>query len=137
MEERRAAVDQFDPAKVLTYGALFFLTVLIVFICVIISFQIWKTGDANTESWAAFVGIVGWCTGVVSGIYAHRFGTTQQSTAKDAVIQQQARTAAVVAAAVPAATPARAEVVNIDSASTVVNEAAAPTAPGASEPGKS
>ena len=90
-------IETYDPAKILTRMALLFALLLILFICSIIAVQIWKTGEANTESWAALTGIVGWATGVVGMLYSNRFGSTQQSAAKDATIQQQARTAEVIA----------------------------------------
>lgn len=96
MKDRRST---YDPARVLTMAALAFVGLLIVFVCFIIGSQILKSGTANTESWAALTGLIGWATGVVGMIYSARYGTTQQSAAKDATIQQQAHTAAVVAGA--------------------------------------
>ena len=65
----------------------------------IIGWQIYKTGEANTESWAALTGLIGWVTGTVSMIYNARYGTSKQAETKDAVIAQQSRTAAVIAGA--------------------------------------
>lgn len=96
MIERR---EEYDPAILLTRAALSFVGVLIVFVCVIIGLQIWKTGEANTESWAALTGMIGWVTGTVSMIYNARYGTSKQAETKDAVIAQQSRTAAVIAGA--------------------------------------
>ncbi len=121
MIERR---QQYDPAQLLTRSAIFFVGVLVVFVCAIIGAQIFKSGEANTESWAALTGIIGWATGVVSGLFNHRFGTTQQSTAKDATIQQQAATAAIIAqTAGSAEAPKKVENVNIESNNTTVTGA--------------
>lgn len=94
IHERRS---EYDPARLLTCAALCFVGTLILFVCIIIAVQIWKSGEANTESWAALTGMIGWVTGTASMIYSARYGTTKQSEAKDAVIAQQSRTAAVVA----------------------------------------
>ena len=96
MDERRIATSDYDPAKLLTRSALLFVGVLLVFVCLIIGWQIYKSGEANTESWAALTGLIGWATGIVGMIFSNRYGTTQQSTTKDATIAQQAKTAAVV-----------------------------------------
>lgn len=112
MEERRITDqanghDQYDPAKLLTLFALIFVGVLILFVAGIIGLQIWKSGEANTESWAALTGLIGWATSQVSIIFSNRYGTTQQSTNQTAVIAQQARAASVLAqaATAPALTP--------------------------------
>lgn len=103
MVDRRAT---YDPARLLTWAALVFVLILIVFVAAIIGVQIYKSGEANTESWAALTGLIGWATSQVSIIFSARYGTTQQSMAKDATIRQQAMTAAVQAQAAvsPAAT---------------------------------
>ena len=90
-------VETYDPAKILTRMALLMVLILVLFICAIIGLQIFKTGEANTESWAALTGIVGWATGVVGTIYANRFGSTQSAAAKDDTIRQQARATAATA----------------------------------------
>lgn len=98
MSERRIFTRaEYDPAKLLTYTALLFVGVLIVFVSTIIGVQIWETGEANTESWAALTGLIGWATSQVSIIFSNRFGTTEQSAKKDEVIARQASTAAVIA----------------------------------------
>jgi len=102
MEERRA---QYDPSRLLTRSALLFVGILIVFVAFIIGLQILARGEANTESWAALTGIIGWVTGVVGTIYSNRYGTTQASQKKDDVIAQQARTAAVASGESPAVQP--------------------------------
>lgn len=120
----------YDPAWLLTFSALAFVGILIVFVCVIIGMQIWSKGEANTESWAALTGLIGWVTGVVGTIFSNRFGTTSQSATKDATIQQQANTAAVIAstAASPSpATPIKADEVKIDAQVATVTEAPQPT----------
>ena len=89
--------DPYDPARLLVHCALGFVGSLIFFCGAIVVIQIFKNGEANTESWAALTGLIGWACGTAGTVYAARFGTTQQSQAKDAVIAQQARTAAVTA----------------------------------------
>lgn len=83
----------YDPGKFLTHAALYFVGALIIFVGSIIAAQIWQTGEANTESWAALTGLIGWACGTASSVFNARFGTSQQSAAKDATIAQQARTA--------------------------------------------
>lgn len=96
MDDRHA---EYDPAMLLTRAALIYVGAIIVFVCIIIAAQIWKTGEANTESWAALTGLIGWVTGIASVIFNARFGTSKQAETKDAVIAQQSRTAAVIAGA--------------------------------------
>jgi len=107
---------QYDPAILLTRASLAFVGVLIVFVAAIIGAQIWKGGEANTESWAALTGLIGWATSQVSIVFSNRFGTTQGSSRKDEVIAVQAQTAATIAAAptapAQAAAPAVAPPVN-------------------------
>ena len=108
MEDRRVTIngqEQYDPGRLLTLAALLFVGILILFVAGIIGMQIWKSGDANTESWAALTGLIGWATSQVSIIYSNRYGTTQQSVNKDAVIAQQARTAEAVAGVTTALAP--------------------------------
>lgn len=103
MDETKEVVA-FDPSRVLTYAALAFVGFLIVFIGSIIVAQIIKDGKASTEAWAALTGALGWATGVASILYNNKFGSTAQSLVKDNTIATQARTAAVIASAVPATT---------------------------------
>ncbi len=108
MEDRRVTIsgqEQYDPGRLLTIAALLFVGILILFVSGIIGIQIWKSGEANTESWAALTGLIGWATSQVSIIYSNRYGTTQQSINKDAVIAQQARTAEAVAGVTTALAP--------------------------------
>ena len=109
MDDRRIeqtnGKTQFDPALLLTISSLLFVGILIIFVATIIGWQIQKSGEANTESWAAMTGLIGWATSQVSTIFANRYGTTQQSSVKDAVIAQQARTASAVAAVTTALVP--------------------------------
>ena len=111
MEDRRVTIngqEQYDPGRLLTFAALFFVGILIVFVAGITGVQLWKSGEANTESWAALTGLIGWATSQVSIIYSNRYGTTQQSANKDAIIARQAKAAsdtAATAAAVPAEPP--------------------------------
>jgi divalent metal cation (Fe/Co/Zn/Cd) transporter len=96
MTDRR---QEYDPARILTWAALLFVGALIFFVGLIIGWQIITGGEANTESWAALTGLIGWVTGTVSMIYNARYGTSKQAETKDAVIAQQSRTAAVMAGA--------------------------------------
>ena len=88
----------YDPAILLTRSAISFVGVLLAFVGAIIIVQYVQKGSANTESWAAMTGLIGWATGVLGMVYSNRFGTTSQSATKDAVIAQQAKTAATLAA---------------------------------------
>jgi hypothetical protein len=87
----------YDPAALLTGSALFFVGILILFVAAIIGVQIWRSGEANTESWAALTGLIGWATSQVSVIFNNRYGTTQQSARKDETIQDLTKTASVIA----------------------------------------
>ncbi len=125
MEERRS---EYDPAKLLTRCGLGFVGVLILFVAIIIVLQIVFSTDhsANTESWAAMTGMIGWATSQVSILFNNRFGTTQASAKKDAVIEQQTKTAATIAGALPGGTaPTPAPIVTenlaVSSQNTVVN----------------
>lgn len=89
--------DKYDPARLLTISALIFVGILIFFVCTIIELQILDRGEANTESWAALTGIIGWVTGVASGIYNNRFGTTTGNARKDETIQNLTTAAATIA----------------------------------------
>lgn len=110
MNERRA---EYDPAKLLTWASLLFVGILIVFISAIIGIQIMAKGTANTESWAALTGIVGWVTGTVSMVYNARYGTSKQAEAKDAVIAQQSRAASTLASGSAQTIPAAVDTVNV------------------------
>ena len=89
--------EEYDPSKLLTRAAIFLVASLIFFVGLMICFQIYKTGEANTESWAALTGLIGWVTGTVSMIYNARYGTSKAGETKDAVIAQQSRTAEAIA----------------------------------------
>lgn len=113
---------EYDPAILLTRMALLFVGMLIFFVGLIIGWQIYKTGEANTESWAALTGLIGWVTGTVSMIYNARYGTSKQAETKDAVIAQQSRTAAVIAGSVsPSAPTAPLQVDTVNVAASVAN----------------
>ena len=108
MEERRInqnGIVEWDPARTLTISALIFVGILILFVAAIIAIQMVKSGEANTESWAALTGLIGWATSQVSIVFSNRYGTTKQSNTKDAVIAQQARTAEAVAGVTTALAP--------------------------------
>lgn len=123
MEERRINRKQYDPSRLLTHAALLFVGLLIIFVSAIIAIQFWAKGSANTESWAALTGLIGWATSQTSIIYSARYGTTQNSITKDAIIAQQASSAAVIAAAAsgapqPPAAPEPSKVENVNSPTT-------------------
>jgi hypothetical protein len=80
----------YDPARTLTNSLLGMIWVLLVFTGAIIVAQILDHGNANTESWAAFTGLMGWVTGVNSTIINNRFGSTKASAEKDETIKQLA-----------------------------------------------
>ena len=100
MEDRRVN-DTYDPGRLLTIAALAFVGVLVLFVCMIIGFQIMKSGEANTESWAALTGIIGWSTAMAQLLYNNRFGSTRAAAIKDATIASQAATASALAFPLP------------------------------------
>lgn len=121
MDDRRA---EYDPARLLTHAALIFVGILILFVSAIIGVQIVAKGEANTESWAALTGLIGWATSQVSVLFNNRFGNTKQSTAKDAVIAEQSRTAAVIAGATSGTAPTatiQTPSMTVESTNTTVN----------------
>lgn len=120
-EERRTVprADDYDPARLLTHAALMFVGILIVFVAAIIVVQICQSGQANTESWAAMTGLIGWATSQVSIIFSNRFGNTQQAAKKDEVIARQA-SAAIASAA--ATNGAKTDTVNVESQQVNVTE---------------
>jgi len=91
----RRADDQYDPAKLLTWSALLFVAMLLIFVCAIIGWQVYLKGTADTEYWAALTGLIGWSTAKVGDVFNSRYGTSKASDSKDVTIAQQARTAAV------------------------------------------
>ena len=108
MADRR---EEYDPSRLLTWAAIWFVLILIIFVCLIIGVQIFKSGEANTESWAALTGIIGWATAQAQVLYSNRFGSTLSNTKKDAAMtriaeQSTPATAAAVAATVAAAAAA-------------------------------
>lgn len=100
MIEKRA---DYDPGRLLTWAAIWFVLILILFVCTIIGVQIWRSGEANTESWAALTGIIGWATAQAQVLYSNRFGSTLSNTKKDAAITRIAEQSAPVSAAAVAA----------------------------------
>lgn len=94
--------EKYDPAHLLTIAALIFVGALIVFVASIIWVQIYNRGEANTESWAALTGLIGWATAQAQSIYNARYGTTQSAGAKDDTIRTLSQTAAVAANTVQA-----------------------------------
>ncbi len=102
-EERRA---DYDPGRLLTHAAVWFVFILILFVCAIIGVQIWRAGEANTESWAALTGIIGWVTAQLQVLYSNRFGSTLSNTKKDAALSRIAEQSAPTTAAAVAATVA-------------------------------
>ena len=119
MMDRR---EEYDPSKLLTRAAIFLVAALIFFVGLMICFQIYKTGEANTESWAALTGLIGWVTGTVSMIYNARYGTSKAGETKDAVIAQQSRTAAVIAGAGTQTAPLKADNVQVTGDNVTVKE---------------
>ena len=117
--ERR---EEYDPARLLTWAALALVSALIFFVGLMITFQIYKNGEANTEAWASLTGLIGWVTGTVSMIYNSRYGTSKQAETKDAVIAQQSRTAATLAGVSGGTQTAPAETVNVTGENVNVTE---------------
>ncbi len=134
MSDRRA---EYDPAKLLTRSGVIFVGALILFVAIIIVVQIVTSPQhsANTESWAALTGLIGWMTNTVTMLYTNRFGSTQASAKKDAVIAQQSQTAAVIAGATGTGGamsggaptgPIVADTVQVESANTVITPKESP-----------
>lgn len=123
MIERR---DPYDAAPLLTRAALGFVGYLILFVSGIIGAQIWMFGEANTESWAALTGIIGWVLGTVGQIYNARYGSSKAGETKDAVIAQQSRTAEAIASGVTSGTAqtpiTQAGTVNVEGENVTVTE---------------
>lgn len=70
-------------ALALIGGMLAMAGTLILFILGIAVAQVWQSGTPSTEVWAAVTGLIGSVFGIAGGVFAYRFGTTRQSTAKD------------------------------------------------------
>jgi hypothetical protein len=87
----RAKNEEFDMAKPLLYLAAGGVFSLIALVGGIIIAQVWQKGTPDTASWSALTGLIGWATGVTATIFAYRFGTTRNNTAKDVVIASMSR----------------------------------------------
>jgi hypothetical protein len=100
IESQNAAAARFpdttDFAKPLVYGVMIMCALLITLVGGIVTTQVVLSVDhvAETASWAALTGIIGTTFGILGTIYAFRFGTSRNSSAKDMVIATQAATAA-------------------------------------------
>ena len=117
--------EEYDPSKLLTRSAIALVAALIFFVGLMICLQIYKNGEANTESWAALTGLIGWVTGTVSMIYNARYGTSKAGEVKDAVIAQQSRTAEAIATGTGAGTqtaPLKADNVQVEGDNVTVKE---------------
>lgn len=88
-------VPQYDPARVLTYFALVLVAGAVLSLSVIVGWQIYSTGTAETVWVGQLCLVIGWALGKAGDIYNNRFGTTSQSADKDSTIKQQAKTMAV------------------------------------------
>lgn len=108
--DRRA----YDPSRLLTYCALLLVFGAVASLTAIVGWQIVTIGEADNVWVAQLSAVIGWALGKAGDLYAHTFGTTAESAAKNSVIAQQARTAGAVAgtlidtaAAVPPTAPAQ------------------------------
>lgn len=86
----RAGKESNEFTMALVISGLGMVGLLVLFLCFIIGWQVIRDGNATVESWAQFTGIIGWATGVVSGIFLYRFGSTRSSNAKDTTIAEMA-----------------------------------------------
>lgn len=132
MEERRS---EYDASLLLTRAALVFVGFLVLFVCLIIGIQVTRAGEANTESWAALMSIIGWATAQAQVLYSNRFGSTLSATKKDAAIQTLAQAAPLqTALAVAASRNEPVPAVPLAAAvQTVAPESVIPTAPSPQE----
>jgi hypothetical protein len=87
----RAKVDGTDMGGPLIAAMLASLGFLIVFICGVAAWQVYKNNGPSLEVWAAITGMIGFVTGVAGTIYAYRFGSSRSSSAKDTLIAETVR----------------------------------------------
>lgn len=85
---KRAAAEEYDMTGILIRGAMIFVALLFILLSTVIGVQLYKAGKVDTEVWALFTGLVGSAIGVVTTIYAYRFGSSRGSAAKDVLVQQ-------------------------------------------------
>jgi putative chitinase len=93
----RDRAGEADMARPLVYGALGLIASLVLFTFGVAIAQIVLRQEASptTEVWAAITGLIGFATGVVTTLYAYRFGTSKGSGAKDILIGEMARRDAI------------------------------------------
>lgn len=99
----------YDPSRLLTYCAILLVFGAVAALTSIVAFQIVTTGEADNVWVAQLSAVIGWALGKAGDLYSHTFGTTAESSAKNQVIAQQTRTAAVIAGAAAPVQPAPAE----------------------------
>lgn len=87
----RSQAESYDMTLPLLAGALAFLGVLVVFVCAVALIQLFNTDTIATEVWSLIAGLVGAALGLVTTIYAYRFGTSRSSGTKDLVIGELSR----------------------------------------------
>lgn len=83
--------DGYDMTPVLLFGALGVILLLILLVAFIVIWQVVDTGAADTASWAALMGLIGWATGVGTTIYFYRFGSTRNSSANQVAMAELAK----------------------------------------------
>ena len=86
--KRDGVLKEHDMALILMYGGLGVIGCLIVLVAGIIITQMISKGEADTQSWAALTGLIGWATAKVGSIYDYRFGSSRTSAAKDVIIDK-------------------------------------------------
>lgn len=87
----RAREETYDMTPLLLRGAFAVVGALIAMVGGIVVTQVVKNDSPDTATWSALTGLIGWATGTVTTIYAYRFGTTRNSSAKDVVIGELSR----------------------------------------------
>jgi hypothetical protein len=87
----RAKNEAWDMSRTLVYASLAMVMLVVVFFGAVALIQLLRTGAIATEVWAALTGVSGTLLGIMGTIFAYRFSSTQQSSAKNAIIGELAR----------------------------------------------
>lgn len=90
----RVKGDAFDMTPWLVGGALVSLAAIFGIVGFIVVYQVMATQDhtADTATWAALTGLIGFITGsMLASLYSYRFGTTRNSSANQAAMAELAK----------------------------------------------
>lgn len=90
----RVKGDAFDMTPWLVGGALVSLAAIFGIVGFIVVYQVMATQDhtADTATWAALTGLIGFITGsMLASLYNYRFGTTRNSSANQAAMAELAK----------------------------------------------